>query len=75
MSGVAQREAVLKLACVLVDGCGVACTLSGGRDKKFLLLIVHLICIEVRMALEDHNMEQVLTLDYFGIVDWPIAES
>ncbi|XP_013414202.1 neurochondrin isoform X2 [Lingula anatina] len=60
--GQPQREPALKLSSVMVDTLGVPWALQLSqreRGRKFLLVLIHLICIEVRMGLENQSLEKV----------------
>ncbi|XP_038055249.1 neurochondrin-like [Patiria miniata] len=53
-----QRDPALCLASLMVSHYGMSWALGPNRlDKKFLLLLIHLACVETRMALEspDHQ--------------------
>ena len=52
-----HRDPALLLAILLVQLFGVEWTLQGGA--RYLLLLVHLSCIEVRMGLEDKTYTEV----------------
>ncbi len=67
--GSKQRDATIPLASALVDLLGVTWILKPDISddsqrqthdcRKYLLLLVHLVCIEVRMSLEDKTFIQV----------------
>ncbi|XP_022086711.1 neurochondrin-like [Acanthaster planci] len=53
-----QRDPALRLASLMVGHFGMSWALGPGHaDKKFLLLLIHMACVETRMALEspDHQ--------------------
>lgn len=59
--GAAQREPALSLVSVLVSVLGIEAILPPyTTDTKFINLLTHLTCIEVRMVLENSSMEEVL---------------
>ena len=60
MAGAKQRDPALLLASAAVHLLGVPWTLSpDGERRQFLLVLVHLACIEVRMTLEDRDLSDV----------------
>ena len=59
-SGASQRDPALQLASLMCESCGVTWAFGPqGDNRKFLLLLVHLTCIEVRMTLEDKQLIEV----------------
>ncbi len=57
ISGQSQRNSALQLASLMVCQLGVPWALGPhGSDKKLLLLIINLACVEVRMSLEDNTL-------------------
>jgi hypothetical protein len=59
-AGVEQRQGVLMLVDQLVVSVGVDILLPPvALDSKMLLLLVHLNCIEIRMATENATPHQV----------------
>ena len=59
-SGSPQREPALKLTAMLIDVCGIQCVIPPAiNDCKLFLLITHLSCVEVRMVLEDTDINIV----------------
>ncbi|XP_072040851.1 neurochondrin-like [Amphiura filiformis] len=55
-TGQSQRNPALKLASFMMCQLGVSWALGPqGSDKKLLLLIINLACVEVRMGLEDSS--------------------
>ena len=64
-SGPKGRNPVLRLCSVMVELCGVKWALH--PDAKFLLLLTHLACIEIRMALDTEDLDQVgILTTWFG---------
>ncbi|XP_061162604.1 neurochondrin-like [Saccostrea echinata] len=58
--GEAQREPALKLVASLIDRVGMEFVLPPNmKDNKVLLMIIHLSCIEVRMALENFPIDKI----------------
>lgn len=51
--GADQREPALKLASVMMNQLGVMWSVGAdGEEKKFLLILINLACVEIRMGLE-----------------------
>jgi len=59
-AGQKEREAAIGVSALLVNLLGVEWALEKeGESKTFVLLLIHLVCVEVRMTLEDLNPAQV----------------
>jgi hypothetical protein len=62
-----QRNPALRLASVMLTTLGVDWiikkTEEGPEAYQFLVLLVHLSCIEVRMALENRSMDKIMASD------------
>ncbi|KAK2184602.1 hypothetical protein NP493_258g02016 [Ridgeia piscesae] len=57
--GQKEREAAIEVSALLVNLLGVEWALEKeGESKTFVLLLIHLVCVEVRMTLEDLNPAQ-----------------
>ncbi|ELU16894.1 hypothetical protein CAPTEDRAFT_171922 [Capitella teleta] len=71
-----QREPALQLASVMVQQCGVDWALyASDKGVKFLLLLAHLACIEVRMALEDRSLAEASTQEAVLSACYALLES
>ncbi|XP_077984245.1 neurochondrin-like [Glandiceps talaboti] len=59
--GAKQRDPALKLSSLMIEFFGIAWAFgpAGETNTKFLLLLVHLSCVEVRMALENSREEEM----------------
>jgi len=61
-----HRAMVLRLCSVLIEHYDVQwCLQLDQADSKFLLLLVHLCCIEVRMGLDTEDIKKVTGLTIY----------
>ncbi len=65
--GSIQRNPALKLSSTMVELLGIVWALGDNpNDQKFLLLLIHLTCVEIRMILEHEDADKVMCKDYNG---------
>jgi len=66
LTGESHRDSALKLLSLMISAYGVEWLYAGcgGRDDMFvfLMLAVHLSCVEVQMILEEHSLANVSAL-------------